>query len=40
MELSHYYQRLWKRFKVKGDYSDCKNNGRILLVGHGGGDRL
>ena len=23
----------------KGDYSDCKNNGRDAVVGHGGGDR-
>ena len=22
-----------------GDYSDCKNNGRDAVVGHGGGDR-
>ena len=23
----------------EGDYSDCKNNGRDAVVGHGGGDR-
>ena len=23
----------------EGDYSDCKNNGRDPVVGHGGGDR-
>ena len=25
--------------KQEGDYSDCKNNGRDPVVGHGGGDR-
>ena len=24
---------------LEGDYSDCKNNGRDAVVGHGGGDR-
>ena len=24
---------------IEGDYSDCKNNGKDAVVGHGGGDR-
>ena len=25
---------------IEGDYSDCKNNGKDAVVGHGGGDHV